>query len=142
MPLKICEMRLHRNLVFAVVDGLNLIFNEGEYADKVVEKLLKRDKRWGARDRGFIAETTYDIVRWKRLYSEIAEVNAPYSRPNLFRLFAVWAVLRGIELPDWKQIELTPARRIKGRFDELSQIRKFRESIPDWLDASKTTIIH
>lgn len=127
-------MRLHRNLVFAVVDGLNLIFNEGEYADKVVEKLLKRDKRWGARDRGFIAETTYDIVRWKRLYSEIAEVNAPYSRPNLFRLFAVWAVLRGIELPDWKQIELTPARRIKGRFDELSQIRKFRESIPDWLD--------
>lgn len=127
-------MRLHRNLVFAVVDGLNMIFNEGEYADKVVEKLLKRDKRWGARDRGFIAETTYDIVRWKRLYAEIAEVHSPYSRANLFRLFAVWAVLRGIELPDWKQIEATPSRRIKGRFDELSQIRKFRESIPDWID--------
>jgi len=127
-------MRLHRNLVFAVVDALNLIFNEGEYADKVVEKTLKHDKRWGSRDRGFIAETTYDIVRWKRLYSEIAEVNAPYSRPNLFRLFAVWAVLRGIQLPDWKQIEHTPARRIKGRFDELSKIRKYRESIPDWID--------
>lgn len=127
-------MRLHRNLVFAVVDALNLIFNEGEYADKVVEKTLKYDKRWGSRDRGFIAETTYDIVRWKRLYSEIAEVGAPYSRPNLFRLFAVWAVLRGIQLPDWKQIEHTPARRIKGRFDELSKIRKYRESIPDWID--------
>ncbi|MGB5428530.1 RsmB/NOP family class I SAM-dependent RNA methyltransferase, partial [Eudoraea sp.] len=126
--------RLHRNLVFAVVDALNLIFNEAEYADKVVEKTLKHDKRWGSRDRGFIAETTYDIVRWKRLYSEIAEVSAPYSRPNLFRLFAVWAVLRGIQLPDWKQIEHTPTRRIKGKFDELSKIRKYRESIPDWIE--------
>src|SRR5690606_2366880 len=25
-------------------------------------------------------------------------------------------------------------RKIKGRFDELSKIRKYRESIPDWLD--------
>ncbi|WP_343485977.1 RsmB/NOP family class I SAM-dependent RNA methyltransferase [Allomuricauda sp. d1] len=127
-------MRLHRNLVFAVIDALNMIFNDGEYADKVIEKVLRYDKRWGARDRGFIAETTYDIVRWKRLYAEIAEVNEPYSRQNLFRLFAVWATLKGIALPDWKQLEDTPTRRIKGRFDELSKIRKFRESIPDWMD--------
>lgn len=127
-------MRLYRNLVFATVDALGEIFNEGEYADKVIEKTLKRDKRWGARDRSFIAETTYDIVRWKRLYTAIAEVKAPYSRENLFRLFAVWATLRGIELPDWKQIEPTPTRRIKGKFDELSKIRKYRESVPDWLD--------
>ncbi len=127
-------MRLHRNLVFGVIDALNFIFNENEYADKVVEKVLKYDKRWGARDRAFIAETTYDIVRWKRLYTEIAEVKAPFNRPDLFRIWAVWAVLRGIELPDWKQIEPTPTRRIKGKFDELSKIRKFRESVPDWLD--------
>lgn len=127
-------MRLHRNLVFATIDALSEIFNEGKYADKSIEKALKRDKRWGSRDRSFIAETTYDIVRWKRLYSEIAEVKAPYSRENLFRLFAVWATLRGIALPDWKQIEPTPSRRIKGKFDELSKIRKYRESIPDWMD--------
>ncbi|MEL6305717.1 MAG: RsmB/NOP family class I SAM-dependent RNA methyltransferase [Bacteroidota bacterium] len=127
-------MRLHRNLVFAVIDSLNFIFNEGEYADKVIEKVLRYDKRWGARDRAFIAETTYDIVRWKRLYTEIAEVHEPYSRPHLFRLFAVWCVLRGIRLPDWKHLEGTPERRIKGRFDELSKIRKYRESYPDWLD--------
>ncbi|MEM6893308.1 MAG: methyltransferase domain-containing protein [Bacteroidota bacterium] len=127
-------MRLHRNLVFAVIDALNFIFNEGEYADKVIEKVLRYDKRWGSRDRAFIAETTYDIVRWKRLYTEIAEVHEPYSRPHLFRLFAVWCVLRGIRLPDWKHLEGTPERRIKGRFDELSKIRKYRESFPDWLD--------
>ncbi|MGB8374269.1 MAG: methyltransferase domain-containing protein [Salegentibacter sp.] len=127
-------MRLHRNLVFATIDALSEIFDEGNYADKVIEKTLKRDKRWGSRDRSFIAETTYDIVRWKRLYAEIAEVKAPFSRENLFRMFAVWATLRGIQLPDWKQIEPTPTRRIKGKFDALSKIRKFRESIPDWLD--------
>jgi len=127
-------MRLHRNLVFAAIDALSDIFNEGNYADKVIEKTLKRDKRWGARDRSFIAETVYEIVRWKRLYTEIAEVKAPYSRENLFRVFAVWATLRGVTLPDWKQIEPTPSRKIKGKFDELSKIRKYRESIPDWMD--------
>lgn len=128
-------MKLHRNLVFAVIDGLLLIFNEKQYADKVVENLLKRDKRWGARDRAFIAETIYETVRWKRLYAEIADVREPFDRDKLWRIFAVWAILRGIHLPDWKYFENTPTRRIKGRFDELSKIRKFRESIPDWLDA-------
>jgi 16S rRNA (cytosine967-C5)-methyltransferase len=127
-------MRLHRNLVFAVIDGLHLIFNEGEYADKVVQKVLRIDKRWGSRDRGFIAETIYEMVRYKRLYTEIADVHPPYKRADLFRMWAVWAVLKGIELPDWKQIEPTPERRIKGKFDELSKIRKFREAVPDWID--------
>lgn len=127
-------MKLHRNLVFAVIDALNLIFNEKEYADKVVQKVLRFDKRWGARDRGFIAETTYEMVRYKRLYAEIADVKEPFSRPDLFRMWAVWAVLKGIPLPDWKQIEPTPERRIKGKFDELSKIRKFREAVPDWID--------
>ncbi len=127
-------MRLHRNLVFAMIDSLHLIFNEGKQADKVLKNTLKRDKRWGSRDRGFIAETTYDIVRWKRLYAEIADVNEPFDRGNLFRLFTVWATLKGIKIPDWPQFENTPTRRIKGRFDELSKIRKIRESIPDWLD--------
>ncbi|NQX84433.1 MAG: RsmB/NOP family class I SAM-dependent RNA methyltransferase [Flavobacteriaceae bacterium] len=127
-------MRLHRNLCFAVVDGLLLIFNENEYADKVVQQLLKRDKRWGSRDRAFVAETTYDIVRWKRLYAEISNVKQPFNRDDIWRMFAVWATLKGIRLPDWKYFEHTPTRKIKGRFDELSKIRKFRESVPDWID--------
>ena len=127
-------MRLHRNLVYTVIDSIRDIFNEGVYADKAVEKALKRDKRWGSRDRKFVAETIYEIVRWKRLYSEIAEVKEPFDRANIWRLFSVWCVLKGIALPDWNQIEPTPSRRIKGKFDELSKIRKYRESIPDWID--------
>ena len=127
-------MRLHRNLVYTTIDALNAIFNEGEYADKVVARSLKKDKRWGSSDRKFVAETIYEVVRWKRLYAEIAEVKEPYDRDQLWRMFAVWAVLRGYPIPDWRQLEGTPERKIKGRFDELSKIRTFKESIPDWMD--------
>uniref|UniRef100_UPI004049B676 RsmB/NOP family class I SAM-dependent RNA methyltransferase n=1 Tax=Flavobacterium sp. TaxID=239 RepID=UPI004049B676 len=127
-------MRLHRNLVYTTIDSLNAIFNLGEYADKVVARALKKDKRWGSSDRKFVAETIYEIVRWKRLYAEIAEVKEPFDRDDLWRLLAVWAVLRGYPIPDWRQLEGTPQRKIKGRFDELSKIRKYRESIPDWMD--------
>ena len=127
-------MRLHRNLVFTVIDSLNSIFNEGVYADKAVEFALKKDARWGARDRKFVAETIYEIVRWKRLYNEIAETKDHFSRENLWKLFTVWAVLRGIQLPDWKYFENAPERRIKGKFDQVQNIRKIKESIPDWLD--------
>lgn len=127
-------MRLHRNLVFAVIQALDLIYNEQEYADKVVQKTLKLDSRWGSRDRKFIAETIYDMVRWKRLYNEIAGTKEHYTRENLWKNFAVWAILKGISLPDWKYFTDTPTRRIKGKFDELQKIRKFRESIPDWMD--------
>jgi 16S rRNA (cytosine967-C5)-methyltransferase len=127
-------MRLHRNLVYTTIVSLNAIFNESEYADKVVARALKKDKRWGSSDRKFVAETIYEIVRWKRLYAEIAEVKEPYNREDIWRMFAVWAVLRGYPIPDWRQLEGTPERKIKGKFDELSKIRKMRESIPDWMD--------
>lgn len=127
-------MRLHRNLVYTTIDSLNAIFNEGEYADKVVARALKKDKRWGSHDRKFVAETLYEIVRWKRLYAAIAEVKEPFDRDDLWRIFAVWAVLRAYPIPDWRQLDGTPERRIKGRFDELSKERVYRESIPDWID--------
>jgi len=120
--------------VIAVIKVLDGTFNHNFYADKTIEKILKSDKRWGSRDRGFIAETSYEIIRWKRLYSQISETKSPYKYGELWKMFSVWAVLKGIQLPNWKEFENTPTRRIKGKFDSLVKIRKFRESIPDWLD--------
>lgn len=127
-------MRFHRNLVYAVADAIDLIFNHEQYADKVIERSLKKDKRWGAKDRAFIASTTYELVRYKRLYLEIAEEKTPLSREGFFRVFAVWATLRGFELPEWSEFAGVPTRKIKGRFDALRNERAIRESIPDWLD--------
>jgi len=127
-------MRLHRNLVYTVIESLKLVFNEGEYADKVVQKALKKDARWGARDRKFVAETIYEMVRWKRLYNEIAGTKSHYTNENTWKNFAVFAILKGYKLPDWNQLQGVPERRIKGKFDELQNQRVFKESIPDWMD--------
>ncbi|WP_124980508.1 RsmB/NOP family class I SAM-dependent RNA methyltransferase [Nonlabens xiamenensis] len=127
-------MRFHHNLVQATVDALHNIFNDGKYADQAIQKILKRDSRWGSRDRGFIAETTYDIVRYKRLYAAIAGVSEPFNKQDLWRLTSVWIVLNGYDLPAWEEYYNTPVRRIKGKLDEYQKDRKLRESIPDWLD--------
>ena len=127
-------MVLHKNLVIGVIYTLDNIFNNKIFADKAIEKTLKSNKKWGSKDRGFIAETCYEIVRWKRLYSEIANIKSPYNSNELWKFFSVWAVLRGIPIPKWKEFENIPRRKIKGKFDHLSKIRKFRESIPNWLD--------
>lgn len=127
-------MRLHKNLVIAVIDSLNYIYNDGLMASKVVETTLKRDKRWGSHDRKFLAETIYEMVRWRRLYNEIAGTKNHFTKDNLWKMFSVFAVLKGYNLPNWHQLEGTPERRIKGKFDECQKTRKIKESIPDWLD--------
>jgi 16S rRNA (cytosine967-C5)-methyltransferase len=126
-------MRFHHNLVQATVDALHIIFNEGKYADQAIQKILKRDTRWGSRDRGFIAETTYDIVRYKRLYAHIANANEPFNQGDLWRLTSIWIVLKGHALPAWEEYYNTPERRIKGMFDEAGKDLALKESYPDWM---------
>ena len=127
-------VRLHKNLAVAVISCLDSIFNQNLQADKVIAKMLKSDKRWGKRDRGFIAENTYEIIRWKRLYAELASVKEPFTKVDLWRLLSVRWVLQGIPLPSWDEVRGTPARRIKGKYDGLQQHRAIVHSITDWLD--------
>ena len=127
-------VRLHKNLAVAVISCLDSIFNQNLQADKVISKMLKSDKRWGKRDRGFIAENTYEIIRWKRLYAELAGVKETFAKVDLWRLLSVRWVLQGIPLPAWDEVRGTPARRIKGMYDGLQQHRAIVCSITDWLD--------
>ena len=130
------KKRLYRNLVLAVINSSEHIFREGKYADKVIEQTLKKDPRWGSRDRGFIAETTYELVRWRRLYSEVAGIKEHYTNKNVWKMFVSWAVMNGYYLPDqWNEIgEVIPESKIQKKYNDLRQSRKFRESVPDWMD--------
>lgn len=123
-------MRLHRNTSEAVVRSLRLIFEENRYADKVIEKVLKENSRWGARDRRFIAETTYDIVRWYRWFRELAQAKGT----DFWKLLGVWCVLNDIDLPAWEEFAGISADEIRSRRRNAVYSRKVRESIPDWLD--------
>jgi 16S rRNA (cytosine967-C5)-methyltransferase len=65
------SIKLHKPLLETVQQGLQRIFEEGSYADKEVQKILRSSKQFGSKDRSFIAETIYDIVRWKKNYEDI-----------------------------------------------------------------------
>lgn len=123
-------MRYHRVLVEAIVFSLGEIFEKGRQADKVIEQVLKSNRKWGARDRGFIAENTYEIVRWWRLLLFVSQE----ERPAYSDIFAIWQTLKGNELPAWTEFAHIQPQRIRQAYEEAKKIRKVRESIPDWLD--------
>ena len=123
-------MKLYINITRAVIQALELIFEGGKYADKVIEKVLKQNPKWGARDRRFIAETTYDIVRWHRLLQNITEAEPD----NYWKLLGGWCVLHDIPLPAWVEFAGLSEKKIFDRLEKMNAIRRFRESIPDWLD--------
>ena len=123
-------MKLFVNLARAVVSALEMIFEQNKYADKVIEKVLKQNPKWGARDRRFIAETTYDIVRWYRFLQNITEA----EENDYWKLLGGWCVLHQVPLPPWTEFKDINEKRILDRNIKMKSIRRFRESIPDWLD--------
>jgi len=123
-------MKLYINIVRAVVQSLQMIFEEGRYADKVIEKVLKQNPKWGARDRRFIAETTYDIVRWHRLLQALTD--SEYN--DYWKLLGCWCILHEIPLPDWEEFKGLSETRIRERLEKFRSVRRVHESIPDWLD--------
>jgi 16S rRNA (cytosine967-C5)-methyltransferase len=123
-------LKLHRSTTAAVIDSLRSIFGDNNYADKVIERTLKKDHRWGARDRRFIAETTYDIVRWFRLYREIGGVD----ENDFGGLLKVWCAVHEIDIAPWLGSLPVSYNEFITRRKKAESVRKFRESIPDWLD--------
>lgn len=123
-------MRLHRSTSEAVIQALDSIFGGKRYADKVIEKVLKQNPKWGARDRRFIAETTYDIVRWYLLLKRAAEAKGD----DYWKLLAAWCILHGIDLPAWDEFKGVSVAKVKAEEIKARNNRATSESIPDWLD--------
>ena len=127
-------MKLHRTLVKAVISTLQQIFEQGQYADKAVEQVLKQNPKWGSRDRRFIAETVYEMVRWKRYYNEILEIQKNNTSDDYYKLIGLKQLLDGEELPDWTEFQELDKVTLLETAAVVKQTRKYRESVPDWLD--------
>ncbi|HLU88942.1 MAG TPA: hypothetical protein VKZ51_03860, partial [Cyclobacteriaceae bacterium] len=121
-------MRLYSNTVYGVVNAIDEIFNQDRYADRVIEKTLRSNPKWGARDRAFIAESVYEMVRWWRLINTISPSD------DLFHLFATYWLMQGHELPPWKEFQGSSTADMKFRYNAITD-RAVLQSIPDWLDA-------
>ncbi len=131
-------MKLHPLLVKAVIRGLSDIFIQEKYADKAIEILLKSNPKWGARDRAFIAESIYEIVRYKRRYCAMAGITNPLTEPILWQMFAMYWLSKGQSLPDWKEFY----RKQPVEANMLTRLQaspEIWESYPDWLHATGIT---
>jgi len=119
-------MKLHNNTIRGVHQALEAIFEEGQYADKVIERTLKSNPKWGAKDRSFIAETTYEMVRWWRLVNFLSPSKDPWD------LFGTYWLMQGQELPNWDEFARLQPEKIKSKYESITD-PGLLESIPGWL---------
>ncbi len=125
--------KLHPLLVRAVAQALHSIFRENRHADKIIEQALKQNPKAGSRDRAFIAETTYEVVRYYRLYSESLG-KTPRSEADFWEIIGIHLLKNGTPLPDWREFKTLKTNVLNEKLEQAAQVRTLRESIPDWLD--------
>ncbi|HCQ17340.1 MAG: RNA methyltransferase [Owenweeksia sp.] len=117
------------------MEALETSFGKNQYVDKVLERLLKSNRKWGARDRAFIAETTYEMVRWWRYLWELYGKEPTLKRRELYRLFGIWWLNEGYELPeDWKSMESVEDFDVERAKQHLPKDVGVLQSFPIWFD--------
>jgi 16S rRNA (cytosine967-C5)-methyltransferase len=122
--------KLHKTTCLAVIKALREIFEEEQYADKVVEHTLRSNPKFGSRDRRFIAQTIYDCVRWWRLLLAQAGFESVGKESEYWQLVGTYLRKQSVELPDWEEWRGVP----EVLKEDISFERKIRCAIPDWLD--------
>ena len=126
-------MKLHKILIDAVLLSLDEIFFQERYADKVIEKVLKSNPKWGARDRAFIAENVYEIVRNWRLLSYVTD-STSREQDRLEQITAAWFYHKGYEANEWSGFKRLNYERLEMLFEQAGANRALIESVPNWLD--------
>jgi 16S rRNA (cytosine967-C5)-methyltransferase len=122
-------MKMHRILAEAASGIAKSVFKEHKVLDHALAAAFEENPKWGKRDRGFIAETVFEVVRWRRALGFLVD-----SEEGNAICAAQW-VRMGYEIPDWWAYKGLGADEIQARESDLAaQPRAVRESIPDWLD--------
>ena len=135
-------LKLYRGLIEATVQSLQHIFSDKQQADRVVERLLKSNPKWGARDRAFLAENIYEIVRWWRLIKYSAHLAKVTQPADFWKIVGAWQIIKPEHLhldtdnilPEWAEFEDIDLEKVLSRYHEGLKTRKIAQSIPDWMD--------
>jgi len=120
----------YKNLVKTTAAGLKRVFSEGQHAEQVLERLLSGDKRLGARDRRFIAETFYDLVRYWRQLEVLKNRQKIGNEEDYFLLVCLWLAHKGYQLNEWPE---TSAWNFEYLKEPIVAETKILASYPDWL---------
>ncbi len=119
-------------MIESIFVALDFIFDEHKKADKVIEKILKQHRQWGARDRRFYAESVYEIVRWWRRYWALLGKEPSLNRKDLWLLWGIHWQSQGYDLPNWEELDFLQKETLQSRQRRLRSPMAV-ESMPDWL---------
>ncbi|WP_370900343.1 RsmB/NOP family class I SAM-dependent RNA methyltransferase [Chryseobacterium gossypii] len=124
---------IHRNLLIGIHDALQeTFFEKNKYADKVIERLLKANKKWGSQDRAVVSEIFYNIIRWKkRLEYYMGEGVKPGNIYKLILAYLLWSETKFKKFDEFDGIKTA---------DIITKLKKntvptkaIEFSIPEWL---------
>ena len=97
---KIFYLKHHTFHIKAIFTALKDIFEKAEYADKAIEKVMRANKKWDVRERSFVSDVTYDIVRNWRLLVAASGVDEKLTDKNLWTIFGTYLIFDGYDLPE------------------------------------------
>lgn len=117
---------LHFHLVNTLSQALGEIFYSAKHADRVIDKYMRANRKWGSRDRKFFAEGVYEIVRHKRRLEFIAQSE------DIWDLIGAHLVLKGFELPNRMEFDNVDIERVRSRAG-YKKDPEVEHSFPDWL---------
>jgi 16S rRNA (cytosine967-C5)-methyltransferase len=124
-------IKLPFNILQAIVQSLKIIFEEAKYADKVIEKVLKSNPKWGSRDRKMIAETTYDMVRWWRLLHYICSKEE--KSIDYWQMLGAYFWINKVPIPALSVFKGVDFKTFDTNFKLAQSQDSILQSIPDWL---------
>jgi 16S rRNA (cytosine967-C5)-methyltransferase len=127
-------IKLYPNLLEATILALKQIFLEDKKADRTIEGLFSQEKKWGSRDRRFVASLIYESVRWHRkiLYCSQLESN-PATHEEWQTYLICSLAIQGFEFTIPTGFPQLNTDHLKNKSKEIEE-RAVLESIPSWLD--------
>ncbi|MCP9746894.1 RsmB/NOP family class I SAM-dependent RNA methyltransferase [Lacihabitans sp. CS3-21] len=129
-------IKLFPPLIEAIEKALVEIFVENRKADKAISGILKSNPKWGSRDRGFIAENTYDMVRnWRLINYCYGEDDVSNKLTGTYReLIGIWLIFKGYDLSSSTLFGKIDIEKINERRLEADKDRRIKFSVADWMD--------
>lgn len=127
-------MKVHKILCAAVVQCVFQIISYQKSTAKTVSIKTRSNKAWGKRDRTFIGDTTFAIIRNLKKYAAPYPIEHFDQEEKCYHLIASYLTDLEVEIPDWMlpnvEIEQQAIRQnLKSAAADLST----QYSYPAWL---------
>lgn len=123
--------KLHLPLLNGIQAALKEVFISDKKSDQVVPAVLKANPKWGSRDRSFVAQNSYEIVRNKRLILHCMEFEGEITEEVLQSVIGTWLTIKclndnsdffnGLDIENIRNLALVSDPKIKFSMpDELN----------------------